>query len=62
MSLALPSGTSHPWRGARRINGAPNLAVHRPFGGTGISGVGREGGRAGFEEFLRVKSVAITIH
>ena len=41
------------------INGAPNLAVHRPFGGFGISGVGKEGGRAGFEEFLRVKSVAI---
>lgn len=44
------------------INGAPNLAVHRPFGGIGISGVGKEGGRAGFEEFLRVKSVAISIH
>ncbi|MEU9883526.1 aldehyde dehydrogenase family protein [Streptomyces phaeochromogenes] len=43
------------------INGAPNLAVHRPFGGIGISGGGKEGGRAGFEEFLRVKSVAITI-
>jgi aldehyde dehydrogenase (NAD+) len=37
------------------------LAVHRPFGGIGISGVGKEGGRAGFEEFLRVKSVAIAI-
>jgi aldehyde dehydrogenase (NAD+) len=44
------------------INGAPNLAVHRPFGGIGISGVGKEGGRAGFEEFLRVKSVAIAVH
>jgi aldehyde dehydrogenase (NAD+) len=43
------------------INGAPNLAVHRPFGGIGISGVGKEGGRAGFEEFLRVKSVALAI-
>ncbi len=43
------------------INGAPNLAAHRPFGGTGISGVGKEGGRAGFEEFLRIKSVAIAI-
>jgi acyl-CoA reductase-like NAD-dependent aldehyde dehydrogenase len=29
------------------INGAPNLAVHRPFGGIGISGVGKEGGHAG---------------
>jgi aldehyde dehydrogenase (NAD+) len=44
------------------INGAQNLAVHRPFGGFGISGVGKEGGRAGFEEFLRVKSIAIAVH
>jgi aldehyde dehydrogenase (NAD+) len=43
------------------INGAPNLAVHRPFGGIGISGLGKEGGRVGLEEFLRVKSVAIAI-
>jgi aldehyde dehydrogenase (NAD+) len=41
------------------INRAPNLAPHRPFGGIGISGVGKEGGRAGLEEFLRVRSVAI---
>jgi aldehyde dehydrogenase (NAD+) len=43
------------------INGAGNLAVHRPFGGIGISGVGKEGGRAGFEEFLRVKAVGIAV-
>jgi aldehyde dehydrogenase (NAD+) len=43
------------------INGAPNLAVDRPFGALGISGVGKEGGRAGFEEFLRIKSVAISV-
>ena len=43
------------------INGAPNLAVHRPFGGIGISGVGKEGGRAGFDEFLPIESVAISI-
>jgi aldehyde dehydrogenase (NAD+) len=41
------------------INGAMNLAAHRPFGGIGISGVGKEGGKAGFEEFLRVKSVGV---
>lgn len=41
------------------VNGAGNLGVHRPFGGWGISGVGKEGGREGFEEFLRTKSVAI---
>ena len=41
------------------VNGAANLAVHRPFGGLGISGFGKEGGRHGIEEFLRVKSVGI---
>ncbi|MCU1603257.1 MAG: puuC 1, partial [Frankiales bacterium] len=41
------------------VNGATNLRVQRPFGGIGISGFGKEGGRAGFEEFLRYKSVGI---
>lgn len=41
------------------INGARNLAVHRPFGGLGRSGFGKEGGRAGIEEYLRTKSVGI---
>ncbi|HET6950044.1 MAG TPA: aldehyde dehydrogenase family protein [Acidimicrobiales bacterium] len=41
------------------VNGARNLAVHRPFGGLGKSGFGKEGGRAGIEEFLRTKSVGI---
>jgi aldehyde dehydrogenase (NAD+) len=41
------------------VNGAVNLGVHRPFGGVGLSGFGKEGGRAGLEEFLQVKSVAI---
>jgi aldehyde dehydrogenase (NAD+) len=40
------------------INGGTNLLVNRPFGGVGVSGIGKEGGRAGFEEFLRTKSVA----
>jgi aldehyde dehydrogenase (NAD+) len=43
------------------INGAANLAVHRPFGGIGVSGVGKEGGRAGFEEFLRMKGVGVKL-
>jgi aldehyde dehydrogenase (NAD+) len=41
------------------INGAPNMAVCRPFGGIGLSGLGKEGGRHGIEEFLRVKGVGI---
>jgi aldehyde dehydrogenase (NAD+) len=45
--------------GATMINGAPNLMVNRPFGGTGFSGYGKEGGVEGIEEFLRVKTVAI---
>lgn len=41
------------------FNGADNLQVDRPFGGYGSSGYGREGGRAGIEEFLRTKTVSI---
>jgi aldehyde dehydrogenase (NAD+) len=41
------------------INGAVNLGVTRPFGGIGISGMGKEGGRHGLEEFLRIKSVSM---
>lgn len=41
------------------INGAANLAVNRPFGGIGLSGIGKEGGREGFQEFLRTKSIAL---
>jgi aldehyde dehydrogenase (NAD+) len=41
------------------VNGARNLAVHRPFGGLGRSGFGKEGGRAGLDEFLRTKAFGI---
>ncbi len=41
------------------INGALNADVRRPFGGFGASGIGKEGGRHGLEEFLRMKSIAV---
>ena len=41
------------------VNGAANLSVTRPFGGIGISGMGKEGGRQGLDEFLRIKGVGI---
>ncbi|MCV7074835.1 aldehyde dehydrogenase family protein [Mycobacterium szulgai] len=41
------------------INGGSNVAVWRPFGGLGMSGQGKEGGRAGIEEFLRLKGVGV---
>lgn len=41
------------------INGAANLGVTRPFGGIGISGMGKEGGRQGLEEFLHIKTVSM---
>jgi aldehyde dehydrogenase (NAD+) len=41
------------------INGFKNIPVHRPFGGTGLSGYGKEGGRAGIDEFLRIKGVSV---
>ena len=39
----------------------PSFLAASPFGGVGISGFSREGGRAGVEEFIRVKGVGISI-
>ena len=41
------------------VNGAMQINPHTPFGGLGLSGYGREGGRAGIDEFVRYKTVAI---
>jgi aldehyde dehydrogenase (NAD+) len=41
------------------VNGFNGLHPGAPFGGTKQSGFGREGGRAGLEEFLRPKNVFI---
>jgi aldehyde dehydrogenase (NAD+) len=39
------------------VNGFAALPASAPFGGFGESGVGKEGGRAGLDEFVRVKNV-----
>lgn len=41
------------------VNGAVPINPHTAFGGVGISGFGKEGGRAGIDEFLHYKTVAI---
>jgi aldehyde dehydrogenase (NAD+) len=43
------------------INGARNVHPAAPFGGVGLSGFGKEGGRWGIEEFIRQKSVGIEL-
>lgn len=41
------------------VNGGTQINPHTPFGGIGISGFGKEGGRAGIEEFVHFKTVTI---
>jgi len=45
--------------GAVYVNGGKAVLPTTPFGGMGISGIGREGGRQGLEEFLQPKTVQI---
>ena len=45
--------------GTVTVNGFPAMSPSAPFGGYKQSGFGREGGRAGIDEFLRSKSVYI---
>lgn len=41
------------------VNGGHPLTYNAPFGGLGLSGYGKEGGRAGIDEFLHLKTVLV---
>jgi aldehyde dehydrogenase (NAD+) len=43
------------------VNAFPPMTASAPFGGTKISGFGKEGGRAGIEEFVQHKNVYIPL-
>ena len=69
MHVAVAAGSSadteRAWAVARRIrtgtlsiNGGVWYSADMPFGGYKASGIGREMGVAGFEEYLETKSVA----
>jgi aldehyde dehydrogenase (NAD+) len=47
------------YSGGVYINGGTQIMPQTPFGGIGISGFGKEGGRAGIDAFLRYKTVTI---
>ena len=42
------------------VNGFASGGAAAPFGGVKASGFGREGGRAGLDEFLTLKNVFVT--
>ena len=44
--------------GTMSVNGGVYYGADVPFGGYRQSGIGRESGRAGFEEYLEIKAVA----
>jgi aldehyde dehydrogenase (NAD+) len=41
------------------VNGGTQIRPHTAFGGVGISGFGKEGGKAGIDEFIHYKTVTI---
>jgi aldehyde dehydrogenase (NAD+) len=52
LASELRSGTVY-------INGALMIQPQAPFGGEGVSGYGREGAKAGLDEYIRLKTVAV---
>ena len=53
VAAALKTGFVH-------LNGSRNIPAHAPFGGLGLSGFGKEGGRPGLDEFIRWKTVSLS--
>jgi aldehyde dehydrogenase (NAD+) len=53
VAAALKTGFVH-------LNGSRNIPAHAPFGGLGLSGFGKEGGRPGLDEFIRLKTVSLS--
>ena len=53
VATALKTGFVH-------LNGSRNIPAHAPFGGLGLSGFGKEGGRPGLDEFIRLKTVSLS--
>ena len=47
------------YAGGVYVNGGSQVSAEIPFGGMGISGFGKEGGKPGIDEFLHYKTVAI---
>jgi aldehyde dehydrogenase (NAD+) len=43
------------------VNGAFFFSANAPFGGYKQSGIGRENGVIGFEEYLEIKTIAIPV-
>jgi aldehyde dehydrogenase (NAD+) len=54
----VADGLTAGWVG---VNGFPPLTASAPFGGVKASGFGREGGRAGIEEYVHPKSINIAL-
>jgi len=48
-----------PRSGTVGVNGGDPLTYNAPFGGLGLSGYGKEGGKAGIDEFLHLKTVLV---
>jgi hypothetical protein len=61
-----PAGSSAPWAGGDphrhdERNGGGWFGPDSPFGGVKESGIGREHGVAGFEEYLQTKTIGYPV-